>query len=488
MTVTQLDLDLPNFRPEGQFFGLGASFFDLVEPADFPKTTLRYRNDPLAHSLGLAPLSDHHWVSAFGHFTPLPGVGPHRMAMRYHGHQFRHYNPDLGDGRGFLFAQAREAPSSRLIDLAAKGSGQTPWSRQGDGRLTLKGAVRELLATTLLAARGVNTSRTLSIIETHESLSRGDEPSPTRSAVLVRASQSHIRFGTFERLAYFEDYSQMAALIEHVLTLYYPHVVAKDLPQKALAMFEAVVISTAKTLAQWMAAGFVHGVLNTDNMNITGESFDYGPWRVLPAYLPGFTAAYFDHTGLYAFGRQPEAVHWNLYQLAKCLAAVADPEVLTRHLSQFGDLYQRAFAQAFCQRLGIVSFGFQADLDLARQALALMRERAEAETPLAWEGFFFDGFGGKCRVDKAQEGPNARHYACELGQEVFAQLAEREPLLTARPDHPYFQADAPQDLLIERVEALWAPIAEADDFSPLMRVIGDLTDLYGVLVPDPPMG
>jgi uncharacterized protein YdiU (UPF0061 family) len=138
------------------------------------------------------------------------------LALRYHGHQFGVYNPDLGDGRGFTFAQMRDG-AGRLMDLGTKGSGQTPWSRRGDGRLTLKGAVREILATEMLEALGVNTSRTFSVIETGESLWRGDEPSPTRSAVLVRLSHGHIRIGTFQRLLALDKPDEMHQLIAYCL-------------------------------------------------------------------------------------------------------------------------------------------------------------------------------------------------------------------------------------------------------------------------------
>src|SRR5205814_7444398 len=144
------------------------------------------------------------------------------LAMRYHGHQFRTYNPDLGDGRGFLYAQMREVGADRLLDLGTKGSGRTPWSRGGDGRLTLKGGVREVLATAMLEALGVPTSRSFSLIETGEPLERGDEPSPTRSAVLVRLSHGHIRFGRFQRHAFFERPDRITALVDHVVETYYP--------------------------------------------------------------------------------------------------------------------------------------------------------------------------------------------------------------------------------------------------------------------------
>ncbi|KAK0332215.1 hypothetical protein LTR94_025787, partial [Friedmanniomyces endolithicus] len=319
----------PLYRPDPRFSDLGPDYGDPVQSADFPKTILRRRHDRAAAEVGLEGLRDDEWIAAFGRFQPLPGQ-PGPIAMRYHGHQFRQYNPDLGDGRGFLAAQMRDR-QERLLDLGTKGSGQTPWSRNGDGRLTLKGGVRELLAAGQLETLGVPTSRALSLIETGESLERGDEPSPTRSAVLVRLSHSHIRFGSFQRCAYFNRTDQIEALSEHVRSLYHPIIAPGDVP----GLLGAIVQANARLTARWIAAGFVHGVLNTDNLTVTGESFDYGPWRVLPRYDPAFTAAYFDQSGLYAFARQPEAVFWNLTQLASCLALTADPKPLADALNAF---------------------------------------------------------------------------------------------------------------------------------------------------------
>ncbi len=182
------------YVPDPLFQTLGSEFADPVVPADFPAPRPRFWNARAAASIGLGGLDEGERRTHFCRFEPLPGNQPEPLAMRYHGHQFRVYNPDLGDGRGFLFAQLRESGSGRLLDLGTKGSGQTPWSRAGDGRLTLKGAVREVLATAMLEALGVPTSRTFAVFETGEALQRSDEPSPTRGAVLTRLSYSHIRF------------------------------------------------------------------------------------------------------------------------------------------------------------------------------------------------------------------------------------------------------------------------------------------------------
>ena len=198
-------------KPSKSHQSLGPDFYDEVTPAQFPELTLRYRNQRAAASVGLDTLSDEQWVDHFGRFTPLSGSFETPLALRYHGHQFQTYNPDLGDGRGFLFAQLHDE-GGRLLDLGTKGSGRTPWSRLGDGRLTLKGGVREVLATAMLEALGVDTSKSLSLIETGEELERHDEPSPTRASVLVRLNHSHVRIGTFQRLSYLKDTDNLSRL------------------------------------------------------------------------------------------------------------------------------------------------------------------------------------------------------------------------------------------------------------------------------------
>lgn len=466
----------PAYRPEPRFFDLGADYADAVQPADFPRTILRFRNDRAATEVGLDGLSEAEWIAAFGRFEPLPGQ-PGSIAMRYHGHQFRHYNPDLGDGRGFLAAQMRARAASdrvasdsapgRLLDLGTKGSGQTPWSRGGDGRLTLKGGVREVLAATMLEAQGVPTSRAFSLIETGEALERGDEPSPTRSAVLVRLSHSHVRFGTFQRAAYMGRKDQIEALIEHVRSLYHPDVAAGDAP----GLLRAIVEASAKLTARWIAAGFVHGVLNTDNLNVTGESFDYGPWRFLPEYDPAFTAAYFDQTGLYAFARQPEAVFWNLTQLAGCLKLVAEVEPLTDALNGFGPAYIRELRAAFLMRLGVHSLGEAADQRLVDTTLAVLREGGAA---LRWEPLFFDWFGGFASSARALSGPRAKSYQGEAFDAFRFALMEHEPDRIERLEHPMFAAREPEEMLIDEVETIWAAIADADDWTPFQAKLDRL--------------
>lgn len=434
-----------NFTPQQAILELGDAFYDPVPAARFPQAILRFRNDRAAAQIGLAPLSDAQWIAHFGRFEPLPGALERPLALRYHGHQFRVYNPEIGDGRGFLFAQMADE-RGRLMDLGTKGSGQTPYSRFGDGRLTLKGGVREILATEMLEALGVETSRTFSLIETGEELHRGDEPSPTRSAVLVRLNHGHIRIGTFQRLAYFQDLENIEKLTGYVLRHYYGEEPGGDAPQRLLAH---VARRTARMAGRFMAAGFVHGVLNSDNINVTGESFDYGPWRFAPIWDPGFTAAYFDQAGLYSFGRQPEAIYWDVMQLASSLRLIAEEEPLVEAMDVFPEAFQREVAEAMLWRLGLVPRGVEHDRPLVG---AIERALVETGTPI--DRFFFHGFGGKLPPSYGE--PFA---------ELRAQLAHYAP--RKGRDHAYWSGDAPCAMLIDEVEDIWAAIARDDDWSRL---------------------
>ncbi|MBP6741580.1 MAG: YdiU family protein, partial [Deltaproteobacteria bacterium] len=267
----------PFGQPDPQLLRLGDGFFDAVAPAQFPVARLRYRNQGWATRMGLGELTPEQWQRHFWAFEPLAGNLPQPLALRYHGHQFGVYNPDLGDGRGFLFAQLRDHATGRLLDLGTKGSGPTPYSRRGDGRLTLKGGIREVLCTERLEALGVYTSKSFSLFETGEMLQRNDEPSPTRSSVLVRLSHSHLRLGSFQRLAHLGDQQRLRALVDFACATHFPHLPSPS-PESLL---REVSQRLAYLFASYTAAGFVHGVLNTDNLNLTGESFDYGPYRFL---------------------------------------------------------------------------------------------------------------------------------------------------------------------------------------------------------------
>jgi uncharacterized protein YdiU (UPF0061 family) len=457
-----------NLRPATIHAELGDAFYDRVTPARFPEHILRYRNQRAAAAVGLDTLADAEWIEHFGRFVPIPGSFEQPLALRYHGHQFQTYNPDLGDGRGFLFAQLRDA-DGRLLDLGTKGSGRTPFSRMGDGRLTLKGGVREVLATTMLEALGVDTSRSLSLIETGEELERNDEPSPTRAAVLVRLSHSHIRIGSFQRLSFLRDEAALGRLLDHALRHYFG---TDGGNRPAETLLAAVAERVARTAADWIAAGFVHGVLNSDNINITGESFDYGPWRFLPTYDPAFTAAYFDRSGLYAFGRQPDAVAWNLTRLAECLLPLGEHAGLEAALNRFWPAFQQAMAASALRRLGLVSRGPDEDAALIVAIFGFLHD-----SRIGYEQFWFDWRGGLASDARAAAGPAADTYTAPGFAPVRAALATYAASPSVNLDHPYFARRTPRTMLIDEMEALWAPIAAADDWSAFTAALAGIEEM-----------
>jgi serine/tyrosine/threonine adenylyltransferase len=482
-----------NYSPQPLWPELGPEFYDPVKPAHFPKAILRYRNQEWAEKIGLGTLSNEDWQRAFWSFEPLPNNLPEPLALRYHGHQFMHYNPDLGDGRGFLYAELKEPNTERILDLGTKGSGQTPWSRRGDGRLTLKGAMREALATGMLEALQVNTSKTFSIFETGENLERGDEPSPTRSAVLTRLSHGHVRFGTFQRLAFLDDKKGMEKLFHFCCRHYYPHLGTNGTPnsventisaQSLSDFFKAVSTSVGRTTARQMLSGFVHGVLNTDNINITGESFDYGPYRFLPYYDISFTAAYFDRSGLYAYGQQPRILIWNLQQLQAALELIAPTGLDMEEVFAPGyQAYQQNFSletfQFFLQRLNLKD-PQQTDSDditAPIEKLFLSWVGFMEKNKVPFEGFFFDWFGGKVREQKALSGPRKEFYQGPEFEKFHGALADFVPINESVLENIYFSEESPVHLHIDEIERIWSRIDQFDDWSAFEEKIEDFAKI-----------
>ena len=462
-------------RPTKIHRDLDDRFYRFVNAASFPTHKLRYRNDAAAESIGLGQLDNNAWVSHFGKFVPFSGSFETPLALCYHGHQFGHYNPDLGDGRGFLFAQFYD-DAGRLMDLGTKGSGTTPFSRSGDGRLTLKGAVREILATEMLEALGVETSKTLSVIETGESLHRQDEPSPTRSAVLVRLSNSHIRIGSFQRLFYHDDADGIETLARHVVRHHYADATGgawlnadAETSDLLVDLLQAIAGRIAVTAGNWMAAGFVHGVLNTDNFNVTGESFDYGPWRFLPKFDPELTAAYFDQTGRYAYGRQPDAAMWAVCRLADCFVKLVSKSKLEDSLYGFFATLESALAKAVQRRLGIVfdTADDERDAMLARHFFA-----AAKISENGFDQIFHDLYGGT---------PRCSGYDDDVWVPLLEIVSGARLIWPNALQHLHFKQTKAVSLTIDEVEALWAPIAAADDWQPLAAKVADIRTMRAAL-------
>ena len=470
---------------EPAFASLGDDYSDAVEAATFPKHELRFRNDALLSRFGLDPdqVTDEHFVEAFGRFIGREPL----LAMRYHGYQFGYYNPRLGDGRGFLYGQVR-GQDGELYDLATKGSGTTPYSRGGDGRLTLKGGVREVLASELLARLRVRTSRCLSLIETGEQLWRGDEPSPTRSSVMVRTGRSHLRFGTFERLHYLKRPDLVQKLLNHAIEIYYPHLTGS--PQEIYAAFyRELVQRVAQLCAQWMTSGFCHAVLNTDNLLVTGESFDYGPFAFINAYDPKFTAAYFDDMGRYAYGRQPTVCRNNLKLLQAPLGLVMDAQDMEASLEAFEPAYYNEYRQRMAARMGFDGLSVVDEDELVGATVRYLaasqvsysdffiqlRQRFqpswrdesevfETMTPLGWDGD---------QEPLSGEGKTTWGEWCLVYQRSLQGLSSAD---LAQMGDRLAQWNSLVSLVRPNIEALWEPIMERDDWSVFEDVVQRIWD------------
>lgn len=299
------------------------------------KLSHRYHqlSDGFYRSVQPMPLDTPHWVhwnSEFAETLNLPATPTSEVlnalsgidipkefipiAMKYAGHQFGQYNPELGDGRGLLLAEI-ESNDNHTYDIHVKGAGLTPFSRQGDGRAVLRSSIREYLCSEALYHLGIPTSRALGLINSHTLVYR--EKTET-GAICIRLAHSHIRFGHFEHFFYTGQHDKLQELMNHTILHHFPE--CKDHAQPYVEFLNTVVLSTAQLFAKWNAFGFAHGVLNTDNMSILGETFDFGPFGFLDEYNPNFICNHSDYQGRYSFSNQPNIGQWNLTALAHALS------------------------------------------------------------------------------------------------------------------------------------------------------------------------
>jgi serine/tyrosine/threonine adenylyltransferase len=300
------------WRLEQPYAALPAVLHAVVAPTPVKAPRLVVLNRPLAEALGLSPeaLSGPEGAALFAGNALPPGARP--LAQAYAGHQYGHFTT-LGDGRAILWGE-QVTPRGERFDLQLKGAGRTPYSRRGDGRAVLGSMLREYVISEAMAALGVPTTRSLAVAATGEEVLR-ERLRP--GAVLTRVAASHVRVGTFEWAAALKDEAALRALVNYTVQRHYPELAATD--QVPRALLDAVIERQAALVAQWMLLGFVHGVMNTDNMALSGETIDYGPCAFLDAYDPSRTFSSIDQHGRYAYGNQPAIAQWNLTRLAESL-------------------------------------------------------------------------------------------------------------------------------------------------------------------------
>lgn len=441
-------------------------FFVDWQAAVPPDPALVIYNHALGSALGLPDADPAQLAAWYSGAEPLPGSEP--VALAYAGHQFGHFNPRLGDGRALLLGELI-APDGARLDLQFKGSGATPFSRQADGKCALGPALREYLVSEAMAALGVPTTRSLAVVRTGEGIWR---EVPRHGAVLTRIASSHLRVGTFEWAAAHHGIEGVKALVTHALRRHYPALV--DARNPALALLEAVTDAQAALVAKWMNLGFVHGVMNTDNVTISGETIDYGPCAFLDVYSAEAVFSSIDHGGRYAFGQQPAVCRWNLYRLASALIEAiaevddADTEAARDLLNTFAERYQRHWLDGLRPKLGLTT-AEEEDLALGETLFAALEGQGADFTALfrALAASLTDGFdalGAEVTDREALRSWHARWLA----------RLEREPL------DPAIRAalmNRANPLYIPRNHALDAALAaaEAGDMGPFLELLDAVT-------------
>lgn len=352
-------------------------FYQKVMPTPSSDPTLILKNDELLHELqiDLNELSDKEIAQIFSGNNLVETCVP--IALAYAGHQFGHFTPKLGDGRAILLGEVIDK-KGRTRDIQLKGAGRTEFSRQGDGRAALGPVIREYIVSEAMNSLGIPTTRSLAMVLTGDRVYRErDMP----GAILTRVAASHIRTGTFEYFAFRKDWEAVKILANYVIDRHYPS--ARNTSNPYLGLLEAAVKAHAHLVAQWMLVGFIHGVMNTDNMAISGETIDYGPCAFMDFYDPNMVFSSIDHQGRYAFGNQPAIAQWNLGMLATCLLPFVDAnEMKAKDLAKevihsFGEAFRSHWLAGMRNKLGLDSSQSN-DLSLIEKLLNLMqKDRAD---------------------------------------------------------------------------------------------------------------
>jgi serine/tyrosine/threonine adenylyltransferase len=367
---------------ENDYHRLPQTLYTAIDPSPVTAPELIKFNEPLASELQLdLHASDEQLAQLFSGNEKLPGSEP--IALAYAGHQFGNFVPRLGDGRAVLLGEARDRKGI-LRDLQLKGAGRTLYSRGGDGRAALGPVLREYLVSEAMTAMGVPSTRSLAAVLTGERVQRG--PTSLPGAVLTRVATSHVRVGTFEYLRSRDDIETLKRLADYMIARHYPAAMTSDAPY--LRFLDEVVERQAFLIAEWMRVGFIHGVMNTDNTSIVGETIDYGPCAFLDSYDPGAVFSSIDHAGRYSFSNQPGIAQWNLARLAETLLPLIDADTsraverATESITRFSALFREARIRVFRAKIGLQQLA-PTDAELITELLSIMH-RAQADYTLTF--------------------------------------------------------------------------------------------------------
>ncbi len=457
---------MPSFAFDNSYARALPGAYVAWKPAAAPAPRLLYLNEPLADELGLdaAALRGPEGAALFAGNAVPEGAEP--IAQAYAGHQFGGFSPQLGDGRALLLGELVDRHGRRR-DIAFKGSGRTPFSRGGDGKAALGPMLREVLVGEAMHALGIPTTRALAVAGTGEPVYR-ERPLP--GAVLTRVAASHLRVGTFQFFAARGDLEQLRRVADYSIARHDPALAGA--PERFLALLRAVAQRQATLIAQWLNVGFIHGVMNTDNMTISGETIDYGPCAFMEAYDPAAVFSSIDHGGRYAYGNQPGIARWNLARFAETLlplmAGSDDEAAIQQAVAQASEVidafpgwFEAALLDGRRRKLGLAGED-PADAALAQDWLALLQAQA-VDFTLGWR-----------RLADAADGDEAPLRA------LFAEPAALEPWLArwrARGAHDGAAMRRANPWIIprnHRVEEALAAATNDDDLAPFEQLLAAL--------------
>ena len=444
---------------EHSYSALAPRFFSRVDPTPVEKPELVVFNRPLAEELGLEPDVIERQAAAMLSGNQLP-EDSNPIAMAYAGHQFGSFVPRLGDGRAILLGEIK-GRDGVLRDIQLKGAGLTPFSRNGDGRAALGPMLREYLISEAMHALGIPTTRSLAVVTTGERVFREDV---VPGAVLTRVARSHVRVGTFQYFAARGDQDGVRELLDYVIARHYPDARNANVP--ALAVLKAVAERQAALIADWMGVGFIHGVMNTDNMAISGETIDYGPCAFMDEYHPNKVFSSIDHNGRYAYANQPVIAQWNLARFAETLLPLIDAdadkavslamEVIQPFVAQF----EARLLEGLRRKIGLASAA-EGDVELIKRLFAAM-QAAEADFTLTFR-----------RLARAAESPSGTAAVSELFAEksgITSWLQEWNQRLASDPQSASERAASMRRVSPafiprnHRVEAALNTASESGDF------------------------
>jgi len=440
--------------------------FARVAPRAVPDPKLVVLNTTLARELGLDPEMPQAEAAALFSGNLLPEDSD-PIAMAYAGHQFGGFVPSLGDGRAILLGELRGRDGA-LRDLQLKGAGLTPFSRNGDGRAALGPMLREYLISEAMHALGIPTTRSLAVVTTGDQVYR-ERALP--GAILTRVAASHVRVGTFQYFAARGDLDAIRALLEYVIARHYPQ--ARDAEVPALAVLKSVAQRQAALIADWMRVGFIHGVMNTDNMALSGETIDYGPCAFMDAYDPNTVFSSIDTRGRYAFGNQPAIAQWNLTRFAETLLPLIDPEpekavaLATEALDPFIADFDARFLAGMRRKIGL-SVAAEGDAELVRRLLAAMHQ-SQADFTVTFRMLAL-------AAEDPEEEPRLRQLlagdsAAESWLHDWRTLLARDPLTDREERVARMQNASPAFIPRNHLVQAALDAAEAGDYGPFRALL-----------------